>query len=200
MNRTKSTNSKLRIRTTIQQDQFYQQQYLSLFQETYDELQVVNVKNAILQFKYQIGKSDKRKFDWFRLDKLIGRDTESYEKKTFSYKYVNEVLYKRYLGKTSKQLRVFVKQSAGAEFEVMKQSKDIKNQSLEDLKKELVTRVQKKIQKNEKCLAKYDKKVVHDTLQKFSDEIMIFAPSPKELSTCFEDLQIEFRHFDESDE
>ncbi|CAL6033276.1 Hypothetical_protein [Hexamita inflata] len=56
------------------------------------------------------------------------------------------------------------------------------------------------IQKNVICLAKYDKKVIHDTLQKFSDELKIFAPSPKELSTGFEDLQIEFRHFDESDE
>ncbi|CAL6024066.1 Hypothetical_protein [Hexamita inflata] len=189
----KSTNSKLRTRTTIQQDKFYQQQYLSLFQEKYAELYVENVKTAIQLFK-QMSPNQKRRFKWLLLDELIGR------KRYFSYKYVNEVLYKRYFGKTSKELRVFVKQCADAEFTVMKQNEDAQNVPLEDLKKELVTRIQNQIQENVICLAKYDKQVILDTLQKFSDEIKIFALSPKELSTCQEELQIEFRFFDESDE
>ncbi|CAL6024094.1 Hypothetical_protein [Hexamita inflata] len=186
------TQIKQRQRTTKYDRILYEQTFVNQFNLTYG-FKVTNIKEAIIQFT-QKSKGDKRKFDWFRLDDLIGR------KRYFSYKYVHEVLYKRYFGKTSKELKVFVKQCADAEFTVMKQSEDVQNVPLEDLKKELVTRVQNQIQENVICLAKYDKQVIRDTLQKFSDEIKIFAPSPKELSSCQEDLQIEFRFFDESDE
>ncbi|CAL6033298.1 Hypothetical_protein [Hexamita inflata] len=188
----------MRKRTTKDDRILYEQTFVNQFNLTYG-FKVTNIKEAIIQFT-QMCKADKRNFDWFNLDKLIGRDSKSYQVKSFSYKYVHEVLYKRYFGKTSKELKVFVKQCADAEFTVMKQNEDVQNVPLEDLKKELVLRVQNQISENVICLAKYDKKVILDTLQKFSDEIKIFAPSPQELSSCQEDLQIEFRFFDESDE
>ncbi|CAL5985646.1 Hypothetical_protein [Hexamita inflata] len=184
-----SINSKqTRTRTTLEHDEYYQQKFLILFQNTYSELQVKSVQDAIMQLKL-MNWNQKRRFNWIHFDQLIGR--KSYDKKSFSYKYVNEVLYKKYFGKTSYELRVFVKRSADAKFMVVQEVNQ--NAPLEDANKEEVTKVQNQIEKIQ-CLD--DALVVGDILS-ISDETNIFAPNPNEFSSCLEDFQIEFSYFGE---
>ncbi|CAL6115432.1 Hypothetical_protein [Hexamita inflata] len=187
-----SINSKqTRTRTTLEHDEYYQQKFLSLFQNTYSELQVKSVQDAIMQLKL-MNWNQKRRFNWIHFDQLIGR--KSYDMKSFSYKYVNEVLFKKYFGKTSYELRVVIKRSTDfAKFKVAQEFNQ--NTPIEDTNKEEVrTKVQNLIEKIQ-CLTKNDALIVGETLS-ISDEINIFAPNPNEFS-CLEDFQIEFSYFEE---
>ncbi|CAL6033244.1 Hypothetical_protein [Hexamita inflata] len=137
-----SEKSQKRERTSKQQDENCQAHFLSEFNRTYN-LQINNVKVAINMFN-QMNKRENRLFNWFHLDELIGRQPQIYQKKSFSYKYVTEVLYKRFFIKTSDELRAVVKQYAKGELEVIKNK--YQNVSKEDLN-ELVTKVQNKIER-----------------------------------------------------
>ncbi|CAL6091190.1 Hypothetical_protein [Hexamita inflata] len=188
-----SINSKqTRTRTTLEHDEYYQQKFLSLFQNTYSELQVKSVQDAIMQLKL-MNWNQKRRFNWIHFDQLIGR--KSYDKKSFSYKYVNEVLYKKYFGKTSYELRVVIKRSTDfAKFKVAQEFNQ--NTPIEDTNKEEVrTKVQNQIEKIQ-CLTKNDALIVGETLS-ISDEINIFAPNPNEFSCLEQDFQIRFSYFEE---
>ncbi|CAL6045767.1 Hypothetical_protein [Hexamita inflata] len=182
-----------KTRTTLQQHEYYQQKFFSLFQNTYFEFQVKSIQDAIMQLKL-MNCYQKRRFNWFQFDQIIGH--KSYEKKSFSYKYVNEVLYKKYFRKTSKEPRVFVKRSSETEFKVMKQDEDNQSISLDSLNKESVTKVIENQIEKIQYLAKNDTLVVGDTLS-ISDEINIFASNPHEVSSCLEDFHIEFSYFEE---
>ncbi|CAL6010874.1 Hypothetical_protein [Hexamita inflata] len=78
----------MRIKTTIDQRNQIKLNFMEQFNECYSE-NAQSVEEAVMLFK-NLSRSEKRKFNWLALDESIGKS--SYKSKSFSYKYINEVV------------------------------------------------------------------------------------------------------------
>ncbi|CAL6089189.1 Hypothetical_protein [Hexamita inflata] len=77
-----------RVKTTIDQRNQIKLNFLQQFNECYAE-NALSVEEAVMRFK-NLSRSEKRIFNWLALDESIGKS--SYKSKSFSYKYINEVV------------------------------------------------------------------------------------------------------------
>ncbi|CAL6093354.1 Hypothetical_protein [Hexamita inflata] len=69
---------------------------------------IINLQEAVYFFK-DLSYPIKRQFDWKQLDNTIGF---GYERKTYSYKYINDVVFERFCNKWTEETKSKAKQFA----------------------------------------------------------------------------------------